>query len=117
MVGNAKSSDTNVNDVIKTSANFDGVRANYNEAYRALTASDAKQNKHEIKSYELIIPYLQKLKEKNENSVLAYKRLADKSISQIFFVQVLVMKTFIVSVLCYRQMHVTFGQSTKEHCF
>ena len=85
LVGNAKSSDTNVNDVIKTSANFDGVRTNYNEAYRALTASDAKQNKHEIKSYELIIPYLQKLKEKNENSVLAYKRLADKSISQIFF--------------------------------
>ena len=85
LVGNAKSSDANVNDVIKTSANFDGVRANYNEAYRTLTGSDAKQNKNEIKSYELIIPYLLKLKEKNENSVIAYKRLADKSISQLFF--------------------------------
>ena len=103
--------------MIKTSANFDGVRANYNEAYRALTGSDAKQNKNEIKSYELIIPYLLKLKEKNENSVIAYKRLADKSISQFFFVQVLVTKTCFVFVLCYRQMHVISGQSTKEHCF
>lgn len=87
LVTASKADDAIVPDVMKTSANFEGFSPTYNEAYRVLKGGSIKSHQNEIKSYQLIIPYLEKLKLKNEGSTLAYHRLADKSIHQVFFVQ------------------------------
>ena len=55
-------------DVKKTAANVSGIDSTYNQCYRAI--DDSKENRYmnSIHSYKLIIPYLNKIKENDDNA-------------------------------------------------
>ena len=68
----------------KTAANVSGIDSTYNQCYRAI--DDAKENRYmnSIHSYELIIPYLNKIKENDNNAHVDYQRDEDNCITHLF---------------------------------
>ena len=71
-------------DVKKTAANVSGIESTYNQCYRAI--DDAKENRYmnSIQSYELIIPYLKKIKENDNNALVDWRRDSDNCITNFF---------------------------------
>ena len=71
-------------DLIVSTATANGKTTTYNQAYRYLQKVKETRWDHGDKSYELLIPYLDKFKELNEGSTVEYETDADFTIKRVF---------------------------------
>ena len=60
-VTNVKDAEPVPKDVIKAAATLDGNQVTYNQAFRAIKDTTNKYYQHEKQSFQLIVPYLQRI--------------------------------------------------------
>jgi hypothetical protein len=68
---------------MKTSVTLNGDAIPYSAAYHALHSESRAARKEELKDFELIIPYLDRLKANNPGSVIGYTRDADLTLRDL----------------------------------
>lgn len=72
------------NDIVKATKTLSGKTVVYDQAHQVLSKAVANNKFESQKNYELIIPYLEKFREKNEGSVVKYEKDKDSSITKLF---------------------------------
>lgn len=70
-------------DVVKASAHLKGLTATYHQAYRAIERTSLQNWEQDKSSFQLVIPYLQKFQELNEESTVRFEKDGDH-LSRIF---------------------------------
>ena len=83
-VKRCKNADPLPADVIKATQSFKGKKPSYNEAWRTLKYQKQKEIMDDKRSYELIIPYLEKFVINNPNSVVDYSVDENNCITHCF---------------------------------
>ena len=72
-------------DVIKTSASMNNTQVPYMVARRALNNDALQQKQVSVKNFQLIVPYLDKLRKSNPMSVIGYTRQDTFNIVDLHF--------------------------------
>lgn len=70
-------------DVMKASAHLKGIPTTYHQAYRAIVRTTLQNWQQDKSSFQLVIPYLQKFQDLNEESTVQYEKDGDH-LSRIF---------------------------------
>ena len=71
-------------DIVKTSQGVHGQTTSYNQGWRSLNKENKIQQVRNEQSFQLIGPYLRKLKEKNPDSGVNYELDTEGHITRIF---------------------------------
>ena len=64
-------------DVVKSAAHVRGMEMSYSQAYRVVAAAASSKWEQDKGSFEMIIPYLHKFADLNDESTIKYEKKSD----------------------------------------